>query len=391
VGAVIPPWNFPFAIMAGMTAAAIVTGNTVILKPSSDSPTIAAKFLRSARRSRPARRRGQLLPRLRSTFGNAIVEHPKTRFIAFTGSRKSASTSTSAPPKPSPARSGSSAPSSRWAARTPSSSRRLPTSTRPSTASSPRPSDSAARSAPPAPAPSSKLHLRRLCRAPARARRHAQGRRSRENFYAGPVINKAALDSMLGYIEIGKQEGRLIAGGNAVETADGGYYLEPTVFADVAPNARIAQEEIFGPVLAVIKSNSFEEASPSPTTPSTASPAPSTPPTAKSSTAPARVPRRQSLLQPQVHRRDGRRAPLRRLQHERHRLQGRRPRLSLPVHAGQELIPQAIQCDQSSAVSFVNSSHRNGKVHLVRKRQLRTVKSLLFRQGGFDLPNQNRF
>ena len=64
---------------------------------------------------------------------------------------------------------------------------------------------------------------------------------------------------MLGYIETGKKEGRLIAGGNAPQTSDGGYFLEPTIFADVAPNAVLAQEEIFGPVLAVIKVASFEE------------------------------------------------------------------------------------------------------------------------------------
>ncbi len=75
----------------------------------------------------------------------------------------------------------------------------------------------------------------------------------------GPVVNKAALDSILGYIETGKKEGRLLAGGNAVKTEDGGYFLEPTVIADVAPDAVIAQEEIFGPVLAVIKVADFED------------------------------------------------------------------------------------------------------------------------------------
>ena len=75
----------------------------------------------------------------------------------------------------------------------------------------------------------------------------------------GPVVNKAALDSILGYIETGKKEGRLLAGGNAVKTEDGGYFLEPTVIADIAPDAVIAQEEIFGPVLAVIKVADFEE------------------------------------------------------------------------------------------------------------------------------------
>ena len=75
----------------------------------------------------------------------------------------------------------------------------------------------------------------------------------------GPVVNQAALESMLRYIEAGKKEGRLVAGGNAVSTPEGGYFLEPTVFADVAPDAVIAQEEIFGPVLALIKVDSFDE------------------------------------------------------------------------------------------------------------------------------------
>ncbi len=87
VGAVIPPWNFPFAIMAGMTAAAIVTGNTVILKPSSDAPTIAARFVEVLEEAGMPDGVVNFCPGSGATFGNAIVEHPKTRFIAFTGSK----------------------------------------------------------------------------------------------------------------------------------------------------------------------------------------------------------------------------------------------------------------------------------------------------------------
>ncbi len=87
VGAVIPPWNFPFAIMAGMTAASIVTGNTIILKPSSDSPTIAAKFVEVLEEAGLPGGVVNFCPGSGATFGNAIVQHPKTRFIAFTGSK----------------------------------------------------------------------------------------------------------------------------------------------------------------------------------------------------------------------------------------------------------------------------------------------------------------
>src|SRR5579859_5711059 len=88
VGAVIPPWNFPCAIMAGMTLASIVSGNTVILKPSSDSPTIAAKFIEILEEAGMPEGVVNFCPGAGASFGDAIVAHPKTRYIAFTGSRE---------------------------------------------------------------------------------------------------------------------------------------------------------------------------------------------------------------------------------------------------------------------------------------------------------------
>ena len=76
--------------------------------------------------------------------------------------------------------------------------------------------------------------------------------------FMGPVVNQKALDSISAYIEKGKAEGRLVAGGKRL--AERGYFLEPTVIADVAPDATIAQEEIFGPVLAVIRARDFDDA-----------------------------------------------------------------------------------------------------------------------------------
>src|SRR5437016_39991 len=88
VGAVIPPWNFPCAIMAGMTLASIVCGNTVILKPSSDSPTIAAKFVEILEAAGMPEGVVNFCPGAGASFGDAVVAHPKTRYIAFTGSRE---------------------------------------------------------------------------------------------------------------------------------------------------------------------------------------------------------------------------------------------------------------------------------------------------------------
>src|SRR6202140_3048583 len=81
-----------------------------------------------------------------------------------------------------------------------------------------------------------------------------------ENKAMGPVVSEGAMKSILNYIEIGKKEGRLIHGGGAAKEAGDGYFIQPTVIADIAPTARIAQEEIFGPVLAVIKARNFDDA-----------------------------------------------------------------------------------------------------------------------------------
>jgi len=260
VGAVIPPWNFPFAIMAGMTAAAIVTGNTVILKPSSDSPTIAAKFVEVLEEAGMPDGVVNFCPGAGATFGNAIVEHPRTRFIAFTGS-KSVGLEIHE-------RAAKTQPGQIWIKRT-----ILEMGGKDSILIC---ADSDIDSAVDGVVASAFGFSGQKCSACSRAIVEASvyqdvvdGLRERvskltvgdpaTNPNMGPVINNAALDSILGYIETGKKEGRLIAGGNAVKTDDGGFFLEPTVIADIAPDAVISQEEIFGPVLAVIKVEDFKE------------------------------------------------------------------------------------------------------------------------------------
>jgi 1-pyrroline-5-carboxylate dehydrogenase len=260
VGAVIPPWNFPFAIMAGMTAAAIVTGNTVILKPSSDSPTIAAKFVEVLEEAGMPGGVVNFCPGSGATFGNAIVEHPKTRFIAFTGSK---SVGLEIHERAAKIR-----PGQIWIKRTilemggkdsilVCADVDIDVAVEGVVASafgfSGQKCSACSRAIIEAP-----IYEAFVGRLRDRVARLTVGDPV-VNPNLGPVVNQAALDSMLGYIETGQKEGRLIAGGNRVESAEGGYFLEPTVIADVAPDAVIAQEEIFGPVLAVIKVGSFEE------------------------------------------------------------------------------------------------------------------------------------
>ncbi len=87
VGVVIPPWNFPLAILAGMTVASLVTGNTAIIKPSSETPTIAAKFAEALLEAGFPERSFTLLTGSGAAVGDTLVQHPKTRFVSFTGSR----------------------------------------------------------------------------------------------------------------------------------------------------------------------------------------------------------------------------------------------------------------------------------------------------------------
>jgi len=260
VGAVIPPWNFPFAIMAGMTAAAVVTGNTVILKPSSDSPTIAAKFVEVLEEAGMPGGVVNFCPGSGATFGNAIVEHPKTRFIAFTGSK--------AVGLDIHERAARTQPGQIWIKRTILEMGGKDSILVCADADLDAAVEGVAAAAFGFSGQKCSACSRAIIEAPIydifveRLRERVQKLTvgdPAQNSNLGPVVNKDALDSMLKYVETGRKEGRLVAGGHAPETAEGGYYLEPTVFADVAPNATIAQEEIFGPVLAVIKVNSFEE------------------------------------------------------------------------------------------------------------------------------------
>jgi 1-pyrroline-5-carboxylate dehydrogenase len=261
VGAVIPPWNFPFAIAAGMTAAAIVTGNTVILKPSSDAPTIAARFMDVLEEAGMPPGVVNFCHGLGETFGAAIVEHPRTRFIAFTGSKRVGLHIHEHAAKTQPGQI--------WIKRT-----ILEMGGKDAIIVG---ADCNFDDAVDAVIASAFGFNGQKCSACSRAIVEAPIYESfvdaiREKVAAiqvgdpvankamGPVINKVAYDRVLGYIEQGKAEGRLIAGGNPVKNSEGGYYIEPTVFADVAPRARIAQEEIFGPVLAIIKADTYEDA-----------------------------------------------------------------------------------------------------------------------------------
>ena len=261
VGAVIPPWNFPFAIMAGMTAAAIVTGNTVILKPSVDASTIAAVFFNLLEELGLPDGVVNFCPGEGPEFGSEIVAHPKTRFIAFTGSKKVGLEIHESAAKTRPGQI--------WIKRTILEMGGKDSIIVDRDCDLDAAIDGVVASAFGFNGQKCSACSRAIVddslydifcdRITARVEAIKQGDPA-QNFYAGPVINQIAVDRILTYIEIGKSEGRLLTGGTFVDTPEKGRYIAPTVFADIAPAARLAQEEIFGPVLAIIKSSSFEDA-----------------------------------------------------------------------------------------------------------------------------------
>lgn len=259
VGAVVPPWNFPFAIMAGMTAAAIVTGNTVVLKPSPDAPTIATRFVELMIEAGLPDGVVNLVQG-GAEVGRAITEHKEIRFIAFTGSKKVG--------LEIHANAAKTQPGQRFIRRT-----ILELGGKDAIIVE---ADCDIDSAVEGVAASAFGFNGQKCSACSRVivedsiydafcdrlrervEKIAIGDPA-ENVYMGPVINEVAKKRVLDYVEIGKSEGRLLTGGKAIDK-DGGYYVEPTIFTEVAPTARVAQEEIFGPFLAVIRSKGFDDA-----------------------------------------------------------------------------------------------------------------------------------
>lgn len=261
VGAVIPPWNFPFAIMAGMTAAAIVCGNTVILKPSVDAPTIAARFFALLEEVGLPDGVVNLCQGEGPEFGSAVVAHPQTRFIAFTGSKAVGLEIHESAAKTQPGQI--------FIKRTILEMGGKDSIIVDEDANLDAAIEGVVASAfgfngQKCSACSRAIVDERIydifCeRLQARVAEIKTGDPAK-NLYTGPVISPKSYNKVLSYIEIGRKEGRLLNGGSAIQTEEGGYYIQPTVFADVSPTARIAQEEIFGPVLAIIKSKNFDDA-----------------------------------------------------------------------------------------------------------------------------------
>jgi 1-pyrroline-5-carboxylate dehydrogenase len=260
VGVVIPPWNFPCAIMAGMTTAAAVTGNTVVLKPSSDAPLLAALFMDVLEQAGMPAGVVNLLTGPGGAVGDFLVEHPKTRFISFTGSKEVGLRIIEKAAKVSPGQI--------WIKRVVAEMGGKDCIVVDSEANIDEAVEGTALaafgfqgqkcSACSRAIVDAKVYDEFVEKLAARVKKITVGPTEKRENWMGAVINQRAFESHLAYIAVGKAEGRLVCGGK--KAGGDGYFIQPTVFADVKRNARIAQEEIFGPVLAVIKARNFSDA-----------------------------------------------------------------------------------------------------------------------------------
>ena len=259
VCAVIPPWNFPCAIMAGMTSAAFVTGNIVILKPASTAPAIAYQFVRILEEVGLPAGVVNFLTGSGGVIGDTLVESPQLRFIAFTGSREVGLHIHELSAKHQQGQ--------RWIKRTILEMGGKDAVVVDETADLEAAATGIVTSAfgfqgQKCSAGSraivvDKVYDEVLQKVVEKTKKLTLGDVTQPSTYMGPVVDENAMQKIVDYIEIGKHEGRLVLGGGHHGP---GYFIEPTIIADVPPQARIAQEEIFGPVLAFIKAKDFDDA-----------------------------------------------------------------------------------------------------------------------------------
>lgn len=260
VGAVIPPWNFPCAIMVGLTTSALVTGNTVILKPASTAALIAARFVDLLEEAGVPKGVVSFLPGPGGTIGDALVQHPLTRFVSFTGSREVGLRINEL--------AAHHVDGQVWVKRAV-----LEMGGKDGIVVDETADLDAAASAIVA---SAFGFQGQKCSACSRAilvdaiydkvvekvvektKQLKVGDTTDQGNGMGPVVDKNAFQKIQQYIAIGQNEGSVLTGGEPAATE--GYFIQPTVIADVAPTARLAQEEVFGPVLAVIRARDFDDA-----------------------------------------------------------------------------------------------------------------------------------
>jgi delta-1-pyrroline-5-carboxylate dehydrogenase, group 2, putative len=261
VGAIIPPWNFPLAIMCGMTVSAVVTGNTTVLKPSPDAPTIAYKFMEVLKEIGLPEGVVNFLPGSGTAVGEHLVASPKVRFISFTGSKAVGLRIYEEAAKTRPGQ--------RWMKRVVAEMGGKDAIIVADDADL----DSAAEgvvqsafgfqgqkcSACSRLIVDEKVHGELLEKVIALTKKLKIGLPTEPDTNMTAVINQKAIDKAASMIKKGVEEGgKIVYGGNC--DTEKGFYVEPTIIDDVKPGTTLEQEEVFAPVLAVIKAKDYDHA-----------------------------------------------------------------------------------------------------------------------------------
>lgn len=261
---VIAPWNFPLAILTGMTVAGLATGNTVVVKPAEQSPTVAAKLMEIFQEVGLPAGVLNFVPGRGEVAGAALVDHPDVALIAFTGSRE---VGLHINARAAEVSAGGIGMVKRVIAEMGGKNAVIVDE------------DADLDEAVLGVVRSAFGFQGQKCSACSRAivldavhdtfvDRLVEASRSLEIGLAespgtdvGPVIDQASLDKVHRYIALGRQEGREALAVEVPEQLAGtGYFVGPHIYANVAPEARLANEEVFGPVLAVIRVADLDEA-----------------------------------------------------------------------------------------------------------------------------------
>lgn len=260
VSVVISPWNFAFAIMAGTTVAPVVTGNTVLLKPSSKTPVIAYKFMEVLEEAGLPKGVVNYIPGSSSEIGDYLIDHKDTSLISFTGSRD---VGVSIYERAAKVQKGQT-----HLKRVIAEMGGKDTIIVDSEGDLDLAADSIVQSAfgfsgQKCSACSrviavEDIYDELLDKVVERTNKLTVGDSTDHENYMGPVIDVNSLNKIKKYIEIGKKEGRIVAGGTTDE--EKGHFVHPTVIADLKHDDRVMQEEIFGPVVGFSKAKDYDEA-----------------------------------------------------------------------------------------------------------------------------------
>lgn len=259
VWAVIPPFNFPFAIAIGMASGAMITGNTIVMKPASDTPWMALKLYETMRDAGLPAGVFNYVTGPGETTGKALVQHPDVKGIAFTGSKDVGLSSwkefTKKQVKPMIAEMGGKNP----VIVTAKADLNKAVEGVMKSAFGYGGQKCSACSRVLVERAVKKEFLQKLVEV---TKKITIGDPSKRDTYLGPVINKAAYEKYRKVVQAAKRSGKLLMGGNVKVEGDlkYGYYVEPAILDGVSPKSKFAQEEFFVPFLTVLEFRNINEA-----------------------------------------------------------------------------------------------------------------------------------